>query len=50
MEFRIADTFIDSLAKLTNQEQKAAKTTVFDLQVYRRVDVPVQGSVDAPYR
>ena len=33
MEFRIADTFIDSLAKLTNQEQKAVKTTVFDLQV-----------------
>jgi mRNA-degrading endonuclease RelE of RelBE toxin-antitoxin system len=33
MEFRIADTFIDSLAKLSNEEQKAAKTTVFDLQV-----------------
>jgi hypothetical protein len=33
MEFRIADTFVDSLAKLTNQEQKAVKTTVFDLQV-----------------
>ncbi|MFQ5611406.1 MAG: UvrD-helicase domain-containing protein [Anaerolineae bacterium] len=33
MEFRIADTFIDSLAKLTNQEQKAVKTTVFDLQI-----------------
>jgi mRNA-degrading endonuclease RelE of RelBE toxin-antitoxin system len=33
MEFRIADTFIDSLAKLSNDEQKAAKTTVFDLQV-----------------
>jgi len=33
MEFRIADTFIDSLAKLNNQEQKAVKTTVFDLQV-----------------
>jgi len=33
MEFRIADTFVDSLARLTNQEQKAVKTTVFDLQI-----------------
>lgn len=33
MQFRIADTFTDSLAKLANQEQKAVKTTVFDLQV-----------------
>lgn len=33
MEFRIADTFIDSLARLTGDEQKAVKTTVFDLQV-----------------
>jgi hypothetical protein len=33
MEFRIADTFTDSLAKLTGQEQKAAKTTAFDLQM-----------------
>ena len=33
MEFRIAVTFTDSLAKLTAEEQKAAKTTVFDLQV-----------------
>lgn len=33
MKFRIADTFVDSLAKLSNQEQKAVKTTVFDLQV-----------------
>ena len=33
MEFRIADTFLDSLAKLTGQEQKTVKTTVFDLQV-----------------
>jgi superfamily I DNA/RNA helicase len=33
MEFRIADTFTSSLAKLTGDEQKAAKTTVFDLQV-----------------
>src|SRR3990172_9475579 len=33
MEFRIADTFIDSLAKLPDQEQKAVKTTAFDLQL-----------------
>ncbi len=33
MQFRIADTFTDSLARLTGDEQKAAKTTAFDLQV-----------------
>src|SRR5574338_1648650 len=33
MEFRIADTFTDSLARLTADEQKAVKTTAFDLQV-----------------
>ncbi len=33
MEFRISDTFTDSLTKLTNQEQKAVKTTSFDLQL-----------------
>ncbi len=33
MEFRIADTFTDSLARLTAQEQKATKTTAFDLQI-----------------
>lgn len=27
MNFRIADTFTDSLARLTGNEQKAAKTT-----------------------
>jgi hypothetical protein len=32
-EFRIADTFTDSLARLTGDEQKAAKTTAFDLQL-----------------
>ena len=31
--FLIADTFTDSLARLTADEQKAAKTTAFDLQV-----------------
>ena len=33
MEFRIADTFSAALARLQSQEQKAAKTTVFDLQM-----------------
>jgi mRNA-degrading endonuclease RelE of RelBE toxin-antitoxin system len=33
MEFRIADTFTASLAKLTDQEQKAVKTTAFDFQL-----------------
>ena len=33
MNFLIADTFTDSLAKLTGNEQKAVKTTAFDLQI-----------------
>jgi len=33
MEFRIADTFTDSLTKLTGEEQKVVKTTAFDLQL-----------------
>lgn len=33
MELRIADTFTASLSRLTRDEQKAAKTTAFDLQV-----------------
>ena len=32
MQFRIADTFTASLAKLPNNQQRAAKTTAFDLQ------------------
>jgi len=32
MHFRIADTFQSSLARLTGDEQKAVKITVFDLQ------------------
>lgn len=31
--FRIADTFTASLARLTGEEQKAVKTTAFDLQL-----------------
>ena len=34
MEFRIADTFTASLVRLTADEQKAAKTTAFDLQMH----------------
>jgi mRNA-degrading endonuclease RelE of RelBE toxin-antitoxin system len=33
MEFRIADTFTDSMSRLTGDEQKAVKTTAFDLQI-----------------
>lgn len=33
MNLRIADTFSDSLARLNNDEQKAVKTTAFDLQL-----------------
>lgn len=33
MNFRIADTFTGSLATLTGEEQKAVKTTAFDLQM-----------------
>jgi superfamily I DNA/RNA helicase len=33
MEFRIAATFTSSLVRLTGEEQKAAKTTAFDLQM-----------------
>lgn len=33
MQFRIADTFTASLARLTGEEQKAIKTTAFDLQL-----------------
>lgn len=31
MQFGIADSFTDSLARLTGEEQKSAKTTAFDL-------------------
>jgi hypothetical protein len=33
MDFLIAATFTDSLARLTGDEQKAVKTTAFDLQM-----------------
>lgn len=33
MDFRIADSFTESLARLTGEEQKSVKTTAFDLQI-----------------
>jgi len=33
MDFRIADTFTGSLTRLTSDEQRAVKTTAFDLQM-----------------
>ncbi|WP_286766405.1 MULTISPECIES: 3'-5' exonuclease [Rhodopirellula] len=33
MQFRISDTFTDSLTRLTADEQKAVKTTAFDMQL-----------------
>ena len=33
MDFRISDTFTTSLGKLSKEEQKAVKTTAFDLQM-----------------
>ncbi len=33
MDLRIADTFTESLARLTGDELKVAKTTAFDLLV-----------------
>jgi len=46
MEFRISDTFVDSLGKLSNQDQKTVKTTVFDLQV--NPTCPPQSCSDYP--
>ena len=48
MEFRIADTFTGSLSRLNGDEQKAVKTTAFDLQLnpahpslqFHRLDKP----------
>ena len=34
MDFRIADTFTESLARLPGEQQKAVKTTAFDLQLH----------------
>jgi hypothetical protein len=48
VDFRIADTFTDSLSRLNGDEQKAVKTTAFDLQLnpahpslqFHRLDKP----------
>ncbi len=41
MNFRIADIFTDSLTKLTNEKQKAVKTTAFDTPPSSRIAVKV---------
>ena len=46
MDFRIADTFTASLARLTGDEQKAVKTTAFDLQLN---PVPASNSTRAAH-
>ena len=46
MDFRIADTFTDSLARLTGDEQKAVKTTAFDIQM--KPATPVTNPSDHP--
>jgi hypothetical protein len=33
MDFRIADTFTDSLARLTGDDQKVVRTSGFDFQL-----------------
>jgi hypothetical protein len=33
MAFRVADTFTDSLARLTGEQHKAVSTTAFDWQL-----------------
>lgn len=37
MNFRIADTFTDSLARLTSDEQKAVKTMALEQEIDRLV-------------
>ena len=44
MNFEIADTFGDSLGRLTGDEQKLVKQTVFDLQMN-----PVNPGMGAPH-
>ena len=49
MEFRIANTFPDSLVRLTGEEQRAVKTAAFDLQLnpahpslqFHKLDKPI---------
>ena len=54
MQFRIANTFTDSLARLTTQEQSATKITVFDLQANPDLGGlgvhPIQAAKDRDFR
>lgn len=52
MNFRIADTFTASLARLTGDERKAAKTTAFDSSAnsaHVGLDARCSGGFDASY-
>lgn len=46
MQFRIADTFTDSLAKLTRDEQKAVKTTAFGVRLTGKLWPPTTHVID----
>ena len=48
MDFRIADAFTDSLARLYGQEQRAAKITAICLQICSNDghdDIPLQSHI-----
>ena len=40
MDFHIADTFTESIAKLIGEEQKVVQTTAFNLQKYNVIELP----------
>ena len=44
MDFRIADTFTDALARLPASDQKAVKTSAFDLQTNPQHPSPADAS------
>ena len=54
MQFRIANTFTDSLARLSAQDQSVAKETAFDLQATPELGGhgihPIQGARDRNFR
>ena len=54
MQFRIANTFTDSLARLSTQDQSIAKQTAFDLQTNPEIGGhqihPIQGAADRNFR
>jgi hypothetical protein len=49
MHLRISDTFTDSLARLTADEQKLGKTAAFNRQ-QRRGAEPIQNLIPPPSR